>query len=159
MDKNICIEILETALSLERAYEFVKDPAHGAVDLFVGTVRNHHLGKVVTGLSYDVHPTLTHQIAQEICEEAIRQWEGSKIYLAHYKGDQKIGEISVIIAVSCAHREEAFAACRYIIEELKKRVPIWKNEQYQEEKSAWLSGSSLVQNQSEKTREGKSACC
>ena len=159
MKKNICVEILETELSLEKAYAFVRDPAHGAADIFVGTVRNNHLGKEVTGLSYDVHPTLAHQAAQVICEEAIHQWPEAKIYFAHYKGEQKISEMSVVIAVSCAHREEAFAACRYIIEEIKKRLPVWKNEHYQDEKSAWLSGSSLVKDQSEKTRERKSAYC
>ncbi len=159
MKENICIEILETELSLEKAYAFVRDPAHGAVDIFVGTVRNNHLGKEVTGLSYDVHPTLAQQAAQVICEEAIHQCPEAKIYFAHYKGEQKIGEMSVIIAVSCAHREEAFVACRYIIEELKKRLPIWKNEQYQDEKSAWLSGSSLVKDHSEKLCESKSVCC
>lgn len=159
MADNIRVEILETALSLEKAYEFVKDPAHGAIDLFVGTVRNHHLGKAVTGLSYDVHPTLAHQIAQEICEEATRQWTGSKVYLSHYKGNQSIGQISVVIAVGSAHREEAFVACRYVIEELKKRVPIWKNEHYQDEENAWLSGSSLARHQNEDLSRRTSACC
>ena len=132
-------------LTLEEAYAFVSDPAHGAVDVFVGAVRNHHEGNIVQGITYDVHDVLAEAIFQEICLEAHKRWESIKSYISHYKGQLDIGGISVIIAVSSAHRAESFEACRYIIEELKQRAPVWKQEHYESGPSEWLPGHSLTE--------------
>ncbi len=130
-------------LNIQEAYDFVSDPAHGAVDVFIGAVRNHHEGKNVQGMTYDVHEDLAENAFQEICLETQNLWEGIKIYMAHYKGQLDIGGISVIIAVSSPHRAESFEACHYIIEELKKRAPVWKKEHYEAGPSEWLPGHSL----------------
>jgi len=143
MDESIFVSISTDSLSIQDAYNFVIDPTHGAVDLFVGAVRNHHEGKDVQGITYDVHEVLAVQTFQDIASRAQKRWHGTRIYVSHYKGQLDIGGISVVIAVGSAHRAESFDACRYIIEELKKRGPIWKQEHYPEGPSEWLPGHSL----------------
>ncbi len=143
MSESIHVSVSTDFLNIQDAYDFVSDPAHGAVDVFVGAVRNHHEGQDVQGITYDVHEALAVNAFQEICEEAQKCWCGIKIYLSHYKGQLDIGGISVIIAVSSAHRAESFEACRYVIEELKKRAPVWKQEHYEHGPSEWLPGHSL----------------
>jgi molybdopterin synthase catalytic subunit len=143
MSETIHASISTDFLNIPDAYDFVSDPAHGAVDVFVGVVRNHHEGSKVQGITYDVHDALAIKTFKEIAAEAKNKWAKIKIYISHYKGELDIGGISIIIAVSSAHRAESFEACRYIIEELKKRSPVWKKEHYPEEKSEWLPGHSL----------------
>ena len=143
MHKSIHVSVSTDLLDIQDAYDFVSDPTHGAVDVFIGAVRNHHEGQNVKGITYDVHETLAKKIFMEICEESQTRWDGIKIYVSHYKGQLDIGGISVIIAVGSAHRAESFEACRYIIEELKKRAAIWKQEHYEHGPSEWLPGHSL----------------
>ena len=143
MTNSIHTRISTTPLNIQDAYDFVSDPAHGAADVFIGAVRNHHEGQSVSGITYDVHEELAEQVFQEICAEAQKLWDGIKIYMSHYKGQLDIGGISVMIAVSSAHRAESFEACRYAIEELKKRSPVWKQEHYEHGPSEWLPGHSL----------------
>ncbi|MDH5723478.1 MAG: molybdenum cofactor biosynthesis protein MoaE [Alphaproteobacteria bacterium] len=140
---SICARISSKPLNIQDAYDFVSDPAHGAVDVFIGAVRNHHEGQSVQGITYDVHEDLAKKTFEDICAEARKKWGGLKIYMAHYMGQLDVGGISVIIAVSSAHRVESFESCRYIIEELKKRSPIWKQEHYEHGLSQWLPGHSL----------------
>ncbi len=137
------VSISTETLNIQDAYDFVTDPAHGAVDVFIGAVRNHHEGQDVQGIAYDVHEALAEGVLAEICQEARQRWGGIKIYISHYKGQLDIGGISLIIAVSSAHRAESFDACRYLIEELKKRAPVWKQEHYEHGPSEWLPGHSL----------------
>lgn len=143
MTKPTHVSVLTTPLNIQEAYDFVSDPTHGAVDVFIGAVRNHHEGESVMGLTYDVHDALAQKIFTDIAMEAQAHWGDIKIYISHYKGQLNIGGISVIIAVGSAHRAESFEACRYVIEELKKRSPIWKKEHYIDGKSDWLPGHSL----------------
>ena len=144
MSESINVSVLTETLNLQTAYDFVSDPAHGAVDVFVGAVRNNHQGKDVFGITYDVHEELAEKSFLEICLETQKLWEGIKIYLSHYKGQLDIGGVSIIIAVSSAHRAESFDACRHIIEEVKKRSPVWKQEHYHDGPSEWLPGHSLA---------------
>lgn len=143
MPGSLYVGVSTDLLNIQDAYDFVTDPAHGAVDVFIGAVRNHHEGQSVQGITYDVHEALAEKIFAGICAEAQQRWTGIKIYMAHYKGELPIGGISVIIAVSSAHRAESFEACRYSIEELKKRAPVWKQEHYEHGPSEWLPGHSL----------------
>lgn len=144
MTKSLNVNVSAHSLNIQDAYDFVSDPAHGAVDVFIGAVRNHHEGKPVMGITYDIHEALAEKEFMEIGLEAQNIWEGIKIFLSHYKGKLDVGGISVIIAVSAAHRAESFEACRYIIEELKKRAPVWKQEHYEHGNSEWLPGHSLA---------------
>ena len=143
MDSSVHVSVSSVRLNIQDAYDFVTDPAHGAVDVFVGAVRNHHEGQSVSGITYDVHEALAEKTFTEICEEARQRWGDIKVYMSHYKGQLDVGGISVIIAVGSAHRAESFDACRYVIEELKKRSPIWKQEHYEYGLSEWLPGHSL----------------
>ena len=120
MKETMHASVSTEILNIQSAYDFVIDPAHGAVDVFIGAVRNHHEGQSVQGITYDVHEALAEKTFIDICEEAQKRWGDIKIYISHYKGQLEIGGISVIIAVSSAHRAESFEACRYSIEELKK---------------------------------------
>lgn len=131
-------------LSTEDAVNFVADPEHGAADMFIGTVRNLNLGKAVKGVSYDVFDELTLQTFRELADECRTHW-GNKlnIYIEHYKGRLDIGGLSILIAVSSPHRDESFKACRFIIEEIKHRAPIWKQEHYVDGDSDWVQGHAL----------------
>lgn len=143
MNGTIHTSISKDVLSLDKAYQFVNNDAHGAITLFSGVVRNHHEGKEVQGITYDAHDVLAKNVLTEICEEAQKKWQGITIYVSHFKGELPIGGISIIIAVSAAHRAESYEANRYVIEEVKKRLPVWKQEHYPEGKSEWLPGTSL----------------
>ena len=140
---SIQVFVSANPLSLETAVQSVVDPAHGAIDTFIGTVRNMHEGKSVTGITYDVHEALAEKVFHEICEEAQGLWPDTRYYASHYQGVLDVSGISIIIAVSSPHRAESFEACRYVIEEIKKRAPVWKKEHYVDGMSDWLPGHSL----------------
>lgn len=126
------------------ALAFVADDAHGAADLFLGTVRNHNMGKPVKGISYDVFDELALNVFNELATEARATWGNDlNIYIEHFKGRQDIGGVSILIAVSSRHRDESFKACRFIIEEIKHRAPIWKQEHYFDGDSEWVQGHAL----------------
>ena len=154
MERDIHVSISVDRLNPEQACEFVTDPANGAIDVFIGVVRNQHQGKSVTGITYDVHGTLAAAVLHDICSEAKGIWPQTRYSVSHYQGYLPVGGVSVLIAVSAPHREEAFESCRYVIEEIKKRAPVWKKEHYTEGESAWLPGHSLV-----KESEDSGVCC
>jgi len=148
-NSNIFVDVWnieKTAIDASQAFDFVSDDAHGAADLFLGSVRNHNLGKPVKGVSYDVYEELAINNFKEICNEAIEKWgPRMKIYVVHGKGRLDIGGISIVIAVSSPHRKESFDACRYVIEEIKHRSPVWKKEHYIDGDSEWVQGHALCQ--------------
>ena len=136
--------IATTPIVAQASVDFVTDDAHGAADIFVGTVRNHNLGKPVRGVSYDVFDELTINVFKELASEARQRWgEKLNIYIEHFKGRLDITGISILIAVSSPHRDESFKACRFIIEEIKHRAPIWKQEHYVDGDSEWVQGHAL----------------
>ncbi|MGZ9097482.1 MAG: molybdenum cofactor biosynthesis protein MoaE [Micavibrio sp.] len=141
---GIRVIISKEKLDISSACDFVDDAAHGAIDIFVGVVRNHHCGKSVTGITYDVHEALAESELLNICREAEGIWPQTRYFVAHYHGYLAVGGKSVLIAVSSPHRADAFEACRYIIEDVKKRVPVWKKEHYLDGESEWLPGHSLI---------------
>lgn len=139
---KVHVEITNQPLNINAAISFVSDPAHGAISSFLGVVRNHNLGRPVTGISYDIFEPLALTLMKEICT-AISSTCGGQIYLSHFNGKLRVGETSVVIAVSTPHRDEAFKACRQIIEDLKHKVPIWKQEHYEDGSSEWVKGHAL----------------
>lgn len=141
--KNICVQISSRPLDINNACDFVDSADAGATNLFIGRVRNNHEGNDVTGITYDVHQGLAEKTLSEICTEAEGLWPGTRYFVAHYAGELPVGGLSVVIAVSAPHRAESFDACRYVIEELKMRAPVWKQEHYTDGKSDWLPGHSL----------------
>jgi len=109
----------------------VGDPAAGGTTLFVGTTRNENEGRVVERLEYEAYEAMAIEEMRRIGEEIARQWQVVAVAMVHRVGVVPVGQASVAVAVSAAHREEAFAACRYGIDTLKATVPIWKKEYYQ----------------------------
>jgi molybdopterin synthase catalytic subunit len=118
----------------------VTAPSDGAVLLFWGVVRNHHESRAVSHLEYDAYTEMAEAKLAEIVGEARARWPVGEIAVVHRLGRLEIGEASVGIAVASPHRAEAYEASRYVIEELKRRVPIWKREGYVEGESRWLGG-------------------
>jgi len=118
-------------IDLNELVLFVTDPEAGAIATFVGTTRNNNEGRKVIGLDYEAYPEMAEKELARIGEDAKKQWPICRMAIVHRMGPVKIGEASVIIAVSSAHRDAAFAACRYAIEEIKKTVPIWKKEVFE----------------------------
>jgi molybdopterin synthase catalytic subunit len=114
----------------------------GATLLFIGTVRDHNEGRVVGHLDYEAYPPMAEAALREIVDEARDRWDVGRIAVVHRYGRLEIGQVSVAIAVASAHRAAAYEASRYVIEELKKRVPIWKREGYREGDSQWIRGHS-----------------
>ena len=133
-------------LSIQDAEKFIASSDFGASIFFSGTVRNQNDNKSVIGITYDTHDALVIQSFEEIYSEANKKLEIKEkaVFIDHAKGYLDLGEISIIIAVATKHREEAYKLSRYIIEEIKKRAPIWKKEHYQNSESNWLKGNPLV---------------
>ncbi|OUV87855.1 MAG: molybdopterin biosynthesis protein MoeE [Flavobacteriaceae bacterium TMED204] len=133
-------------LSIQDAEKFIASSDFGASIFFSGTVRNQNDNKSVIGITYDTHDALVIQSFEEIYNEANEKLEikNKAVFIDHAKGYLNLGEISIIIAVATKHREEAYKLSRYIIEEIKKRSPIWKKEHYQNSESNWLKGNPLV---------------
>jgi len=115
-------------------------PEDGAVLLFLGTVRNQNEGRRVVGMRYDAYVAMAESVLAEIAAEAATRLGTDRIVVAHRIGNLRVGEVSVAIAVSSPHRAEAYEASRYVIEEIKKRLPVWKEEHYAEGDARWLEG-------------------
>lgn len=112
----------------------------GAVLLFLGIVRDHNDGRRVSGMRYDAYVPMAEKVLWEIAAEAAARLGTDRIVVAHRIGELQIGEASVAIAVSSPHRAEAYEASRYVIEEIKTRLPVWKEEHYIEGDARWLDG-------------------
>ena len=128
------------------AEKFIKDSKFGASIYFLGTVRNINDNKTVTGITYDSHDEMVIKSFEEIYNEADQKLDIDEkaVFIEHAKGYLELGEISIIIAVACKHRDQAYVLSRYIIEEIKKRSPIWKKEHYENDESEWLKGNPIV---------------
>jgi molybdopterin synthase catalytic subunit len=116
-------------------------PSDGAVLLFLGVVRDRNEGRAVGHLEYDAYAEMAVAELRRIVVEARSRWAVGEIAVAHRIGRLEIGEVSVAIAVASPHRGEAYDASRYVIEELKQRVPIWKKEGYLDGTTGWLAGA------------------
>ena len=140
------IDIKDSKLSIEKAENFISSQDFGASIFFTGTVRNQNNDKIVTGITYDSHDELVLRSFEEIYDEANEKLniKDKSVFIEHAKGYLTLGEISIVIAVACKHREEAYVLSRYIIEEIKKRSPIWKKEHYVNDKSSWLKGNPIL---------------
>jgi len=140
------IDIKEKKLTLSEAEKFVSSSDFGASIYFTGTVRNQNNNKNVIGITYDSHDALVLKSFTEIYKEADERLkiQDKSVFIEHAKGYLNLGEISIIIAVACKHRDQAYVLSRYIIEEIKKKTPIWKKEHYADSHSEWLKGNPLV---------------
>jgi molybdopterin synthase catalytic subunit len=115
--------------------------ADGAAVIFIGAVRNYSNGKNVLYLEYEIYNEMAEKELNKITEEAFKHWKITNCEVVHRYGKVKIGETSIVIAVASGHRDESYKASRYIIEEIKKRVPVWKKEFYSDG-SNWITKGS-----------------
>lgn len=113
----------------------------GGVCLFEGRVRNHSHGKQVISLFYECYQPMALKVMEEIRHEALSKWKGIKVMAVHRYGPIPLGDAAVWIGVTSAHRDEAFVACRFLIDEIKSRVPIWKKEEYTDGTHVWVHQS------------------
>ena len=142
-DKNtftimIDIHISSTALDIPACINRIMSPESGGIDIFIGTVRKLTDGKKVVRLEYETYESMAIKEMNKIAEAALSRWPIENILIHHRVGVLNINEAAVIIAVSAPHREAAFEACRYAIDTLKKTVPIWKKEVF-EDGEVWVA--------------------
>jgi molybdopterin synthase catalytic subunit len=131
------IQIVDKEIDIPALLASVVAPESGGIDIFIGTTRNHSKGKKVIRLEYETYLPMAVKLMGEIENEIRKRWNVHKISIIHRTGVVPVMDASVAIAVSAAHRKEAFEACRYAIDELKKRVPIWKKEIF-EDGEVWV---------------------
>ena len=118
-------------IDVNELVRYVTDPEAGAIATFIGTTRNHNEGRKVIALDYEAYPEMAEKELARIGDDARKQWPICRMAITHRLGPVQIGEASVVIVVSSAHRDAAFAASRFAIEEIKKTVPIWKKEVFE----------------------------
>jgi len=131
------IELDFQPLNVQKAIDYVSNGSVGGIDVFIGSVRDATKGKKVVALEFEAYEKMAVLELKKIARHANEQWPINKIAILHALGEKKIGDLAVVIAVSAAHRDAAFAACRYIIDTLKETVPIWKKEIF-EDGEVWV---------------------
>ena len=132
------IKLSKDIIDISETIKMVESPQGGAIDVFIGTVRNQTDGKAVVRLEFECYEKMALQELERIKTRAFDQWPIIKLVIVHAVGVLEIGAVPVVIAVSTPHRAAAFEACQFVIDELKKTVPIWKKEFF-EDGEIWVS--------------------
>ena len=131
------IAVRESELSVDEVRAAVADPAAGGIALFAGAVRDSDHDRGVSGLSYSAHPSAVDEL-RRVAEAIAEKYPVIGIAAVHRVGDLAIGDLAVVLAVSCPHRGEAFDACRDLIDVLKASVPIWKHQRFDDGSAEWV---------------------
>jgi molybdopterin synthase catalytic subunit len=131
------VEITDVPIDVGAVYAALGDRHAGGISIFVGTVRDHDHGQSVVGLDYSAHPT-AEQVLREVVEKVVTSYELDSVAAVHRIGALDIGDIAVVVAVASAHRNDAFAACRALIDDLKATVPIWKHQRFTDGSEEWV---------------------
>ena len=127
-------------LSIDEVYRLADDAANGAIVLMSGMVRNQTDGKPVVALEYQAYEPMAIEVFKQIAAQIRQTWtDVTRVVIHHRTGKLAIGEISVLVAVGCPHRTEAFEACKFAIDTLKHNAPIWKKEHWSDGSSSWVS--------------------
>ena len=139
------IDSSKEKIDILKAEKFLSSSNFGAIIYFVGTVRDLNENKKVTGITYDSRDTMVTKSFEEIYKESETKLKikDKAVFIEHVKGYVPVKEKSIIIGAACKHRDEAYNLSRFIIEEVKKKSPIWKKEHYANEESEWLKGVSI----------------
>jgi molybdopterin synthase catalytic subunit len=132
------IQLTEQTIDIQNVIASVETGSAGAIDVFIGTVRNNSNSKAVTRLEYEAYESMALKKMHAIAKEAQAKWPVQKVAIVHRKGRLEIGEAAVVVAVSTPHRKAAFEACQFIIDTVKQVVPIWKKEFY-EDGEVWVA--------------------
>lgn len=136
--KDRLVELTDCPIETDRLLIFATTPQAGAVILFLGTVREMTHGKKTVALDYDAYPEMALAKMNELVDEAAAKWPIQKVAVVHRTGHLKLAEASVAIAVSCPHRGDTFEAGKFLIDELKVRVPVWKKENWDDGTTEWV---------------------
>lgn len=140
------IEFCNSEIEVTNYISDMNNNEHGAQNIFIGKVRQNNMNRSVVGIEYEIFAELAHNVLIDLCAEARQDIDKNlDLTIIHRHGYLNVGEISVLIIAGSKHRDEAFRACRFIIEEIKHRVPIWKQEHYTDGKSEWVQGHALCQ--------------
>ncbi|MCX2969622.1 molybdenum cofactor biosynthesis protein MoaE [Streptomyces sp. TRM70308] len=131
------LAVRDAPLSLDEVFTAVGDAAAGGTALFVGTVRDHDGGSDVDRLGYSAHPTVEAEL-RRVAQRVAADFPVRALAAVHRVGDLAVGDLAVVVAVSCPHRAEAFAACRRLIDDLKHEVPIWKHQTFSDGTEEWV---------------------
>ena len=131
------IAVRESELSVDEVRAAVADPAAGGIALFAGAVRDTDHGRGVTGLAYSAHPSAEAEL-RRVAGEIADKFGVVAVAAVHRVGDLGLGDLAVVVGVSCPHRAEAFDACRALIDELKASVPIWKHQRFTDGTAEWV---------------------
>jgi molybdopterin synthase catalytic subunit len=136
------IAIRDSELSVDEVRAAVADPAAGGIVLFLGAVRDNDADRGVTGLRYSAHPAAEAEL-RRVTEEIVAKHADDVIAVAavHRVGQLAIGDLAVVVGVSCSHRAEAFHACHALIDELKATVPIWKEQRFADGTTEWVGSA------------------
>jgi len=140
----ILIRVTHDPIDPESLLQQVTSEQCGATSLFLGTVRDRSQGRAVAGVEYSAYEAMAEREIRRIAEEAISRFDVARLAIEHRVGELALGDVSVAIAVAHEHRAPTFDACRYVIEELKKRVPIWKLELYADGTRDWVDPTRRV---------------
>lgn len=144
-----CCEVVDVAsgsIDPAKALAFVSDPGFGGFSMFVGRVRDLNHDREVAGISYDVFDAMALAGFDEMAQQAQAEFGPRlKAYIGHSKGRLGVGDIAIVVAIGSPHRDEAFQACRQVVEAIKHRSPIWKQEHYVDGNSEWSEGCSLCE--------------
>jgi molybdopterin synthase catalytic subunit len=130
-------ELRDTPLSVDEVLAAVADSGAGGTAMFIGTVRDEDHRRAVTGLGYSAHPQAVDRL-RVVMEKIVADYDVRAIAAVHRVGDLEVGDLAVVVAAACPHRDQAFAACRTLIDELKAEVPIWKNQVFADGGSEWV---------------------
>ena len=133
-------EVRDTPLSVDEVHNAVADPAAGGIALFSGVVRNHDNGRDVQQLGYSAHPSAETEL-RRVCKKITADFDVTAIAAVHRVGELAVGDLAVVVAVSCPHRADAFTACRALIDELKQTVPVWKHQVFGDGESEWVNSA------------------
>jgi molybdopterin synthase catalytic subunit len=134
------IDIIKKPINISQIMKDCKDPSAGATVLFTGSVRDHNEKERVSGIYYEAYIGMAKNVLAEIENEVLRKWHVRKFIAIHRIGSLKVNEISVAIAITAEHRQDAFEACKYTVDNIKNRIPIWKKELSESGNATWKGG-------------------
>ena len=142
------VDIKKEKIEISKAEKFITSNKCGASIYFIGTIRDQNNNKKVIGMTYDSHDAMVIKSFEEIYQNSLTKFKfnNQAVFIEHIKGHVLLGEISILIAVSCKRRDQAYQLSRFFIEEIKKKSPIWKKEHYENEDSEWLEGNPIQTN-------------
>lgn len=137
------VQLSREPIDIAEAYQFLQTPAAGGLALFIGTTRQWISGQETLSLTYEGYESMALKEMHRLLDVAVNRWPIHRACLLHRLGEVPLAEASVLVGIATSHRPEAFEACRYLIDQLKVQVPIWKQERLADGQKIWVEGADL----------------